>query len=766
MRRVREVRGGRWRRPAGAAAALAVLAVLLPVAPATAAADGLSPDRPEVTGETITYSFECTYTATEGPSWILREDTEYFLVDAGMVETYTASDGYMEGTFQVDFTNRAPGPYSVMVQCGSAGSAVPQRAFELGGPAKSTTSVTLSASAPQVVLGSPVSLTAVVDGTESGEVEFLADGQWFATADVVDGRATTTRTPARAETLTARFLGTETAQASLVSNSVLVAVVTDITAPETVGTTATPTVGVPVSAAVGEWGPAGVALSYVWEVGGEEVSTDPTYLPVGADYGKPITVSVTGTRAPLTPVTRTSTPVAVAPGTIQMGDLTVDGLTEDRAVVGQVLTPRPAGFGSDASFSYEWWVGDNDFSIAGDTYTPTVADLGKQIRVRATVTATGKSPDWTAAWILPAVAEPTVAVGSSTITVGRDAVVPVTVSGPVGGPVAEGSVEVTVTPDGSATPAHATTVELVDGAASVTVPGLGVGGYAVVVRYLPDGEHLPSFARSSVSLAPYTEAAGSGTVTVTKATPAVSAPSSVSVAVATPARFPVTVTGSALPQQYVVREGSTVLAQGEVGSDGRIGVELPVLTPGTHTVTLELPATKTTTAVTRTVTVTVTGEPARETLVPTADLGSPEKATAPGQEMVLVAEGFEPGETVAFYLHSEPVFLGTAVAGADGVARLTATIPADVPAGAHTVYATGGTSGRWASLAVELATPAAAPAATPAATPAAPVTPAATAADELATTGASGGLAAAAAWALLLVGGGLVVLARRARIAR
>jgi hypothetical protein len=120
--------------------------------------------------------------------------------------------------------------------------------------------------------------------------------------------------------------------------------------------------------------------------------------------------------------------------------------------------------------------------------------------------------------------------------------------------------------------------------------------------------------------------------------------------------------------------------------------------------------------------------------------------------MVLVAEGFEPGETVAFYLHSEPVFLGTAVAGADGSARLTVTIPADVPAGAHTVYATGGTSGRWATLAVELAVPAAAPAATPA--------------DELATTGASGGLAAAAAWALLFVGGGLVVLARRARIAR
>lgn len=102
------------------------------------------------------------------------------------------------------------------------------------------------------------------------------------------------------------------------------------------------------------------------------------------------------------------------------------------------------------------------------------------------------------------------------------------------------------------------------------------------------------------------------------------------------------------------------------------------------------------------------------------------------------------------------MLLGTAVAGADGVARLTVA----VPAGAHTVYATGGTSGRWAALPVELVVPAAAPAAaTPAASAAAPGA-------ALATTGAEGGVLTTLAWTLLLAGAGLVVLARRVRAAR
>jgi hypothetical protein len=205
--------------------------------------------------------------------------------------------------------------------------------------------------------------------------------------------------------------------------------------------------------------------------------------------------------------------------------------------------------------------------------------------------------------------------------------------------------------------------------------------------------------------------------------------------------------GAPLPAGYEVREGSTVLVSGTVtGAD--LSNTLPVLAPGAHTLTLTLPTTETTAAVSRTVTVTVVGEPTRTGTLPTADLATPKAATAPGQAMDLVAEGFEPGETVAFYLHSDPVFLGTAVAGADGIARLRATVPADVPVGSHTVIATGGTSGRWAQLSVVLAVPSATPA------------------PALAATGAQTGALMTGAWLLLGLGGGLVLLARRVRAAR
>ncbi|WP_454050481.1 hypothetical protein [Cellulomonas sp. Marseille-Q8402] len=236
-----------------------------------------------------------------------------------------------------------------------------------------------------------------------------------------------------------------------------------------------------------------------------------------------------------------------------------------------------------------------------------------------------------------------------------------------------------------------------------------------------------------------------GTPAPAPVVPTVSAPPVVTVPVATPATLDVTVGGSPLPREYVVREGDTVLSGGQLALDGIIRLVLPVLAPGTHAITVDLPATSGTAATSATFQVVVTGEPVRAGGSPTATLATPKAAAAPGQRMELVAEGFDAGETVAFYLHSDPVFLGTAVAGADGVARLLATVPADVPAGAHTVYATGGTSGRWATLPIELAVPAATAAAD----------------GRLAVTGSPAGVLLAGASLLLLTGGGLLVVRRR-----
>lgn len=53
------------------------------------------------------------------------------------------------------------------------------------------------------------------------------------------------------------------------------------------------------------------------------------------------------------------------------------------------------------------------------------------------------------------------------------------------------------------------------------------------------------------------------------------------------------------------------------------------------------------------------------------------------------ARTFEPGSTVTFTLESDPVFLTSATAGADGTVTATYSIPADTTAGAHEIVATG-----------------------------------------------------------------------------
>ncbi|NHT19262.1 Ig-like domain repeat protein, partial [Cellulomonas sp. IC4_254] len=126
---------------------------------------------------------------------------------------------------------------------------------------------------------------------------------------------------------------------------------------------------------------------------------------------------------------------------------------------------------------------------------------------------------------------------------------------------------------------------------------------------------------------------------------------------------------------------------------------------------------------------------------PTPQITSSKTLMRAGAAVTLVARGFVPGERVTFVLHSDPVVLGTAIADADGVATLTVALPAGVPAGAHTVVATGADSGRAADVGVTLTGPA----------------------DGLAVTGtdpaALGGLVAA----LLVTGGALVAGARLQR---
>lgn len=65
----------------------------------------------------------------------------------------------------------------------------------------------------------------------------------------------------------------------------------------------------------------------------------------------------------------------------------------------------------------------------------------------------------------------------------------------------------------------------------------------------------------------------------------------------------------------------------------------------------------------------------------------------PGDTVLVSGSGSLPGAGVAVELHSTPIALGSTMVAADGSFRLVVTIPANAPAGAHTLYAALGMGG-------------------------------------------------------------------------
>ncbi|MDO5754387.1 LPXTG cell wall anchor domain-containing protein [Arthrobacter sp.] len=138
-----------------------------------------------------------------------------------------------------------------------------------------------------------------------------------------------------------------------------------------------------------------------------------------------------------------------------------------------------------------------------------------------------------------------------------------------------------------------------------------------------------------------------------------------------------------------------------------------------------------------------------------------------GQPLTITGENFKPGTTATFTLHSDPVVLGRATVAADGTVSLTATVPANVPAGQHSVVISGtDVSGEAVEVSIQLTVTA--PVSSPAATT--PETSASTSASTTASanTPAAGDLANTGfnmvplglAGAVLVLLGGLVVVRR------
>ncbi|KQM82112.1 hypothetical protein [Agromyces sp. Leaf222] len=144
-------------------------------------------------------------------------------------------------------------------------------------------------------------------------------------------------------------------------------------------------VGSPLTVTPG-WTP-GAAYSYVWKRGTTVIAgaTKSSYTPTSTDLGAKLTVTVTGTLAGYTGVTRSSAAtVAVAVGTFTAPVPTISGTI----AVGRTVTAVPGVWKPAAAFTYQWK--RNGAAITGatkSTYAITATDL----KTALSVTVTGKA---------------------------------------------------------------------------------------------------------------------------------------------------------------------------------------------------------------------------------------------------------------------------------------------------------------------------------------------------------------------------------------
>lgn len=135
-----------------------------------------------------------------------------------------------------------------------------------------------------------------------------------------------------------------------------------------------------------------------------------------------------------------------------------------------------------------------------------------------------------------------------------------------------------------------------------------------------------------------------------------------------------------------------------------------------------------------------------------------------GAAVSVAGQGLRPGTAATLVVHSTPRTIATGVVEADGSVVLSGVLPADLEVGEHRLVASG-TAVDGAPLTAEVTfTVAVAPTPTPSATPSPSATPAATPAPSgaaLAATGSGAGAAGALAAVWLVLGAGLVLVARR-----
>jgi uncharacterized repeat protein (TIGR02543 family) len=156
----------------------------------------------------------------------------------------------------------------------------------------------------------------------------------------------------------------------------------------------------------GEWSPVAV-VTFAWKRQGSStvLGTSATYIPTGADIGKTLTVTTTGTLVGYATVATTSVATSVVIAAYSFSVAPIPVITNDSGVgtppFGSVLTAQTNGWdpSEDVTFSYVWKRASTATGaktvIAGaseSSYLLLAADRGKYITVTVTATKAGFTP--------------------------------------------------------------------------------------------------------------------------------------------------------------------------------------------------------------------------------------------------------------------------------------------------------------------------------------------------------------------------------------
>lgn len=276
----------------------------------------------------------------------------------------------------------------------------------LGQPASAAGPDPLPTTDPGAALGTLTSQKPKITGTVRAGKQVAADpGTWGpapvalayqwnadgtpiagATAQTLDLPGTLTKAK-----LTVTVTGTKPGYTTAAQTSAASTVTTGNLSSRAVTISGTPQVGQPLTAVFEEWTPATVTYAYAWKSGGTVIpgATASTYVPVAADLGARITVTVTGSQVGFSSTTRDSgqtAPVAAAAGPglpLATHKPTISGTSR----AGKVVTANPGDWGPDpVTLTYQW--NSDGLPIVGAT-ADTLELPGSIVGTNLSVTVTG-----------------------------------------------------------------------------------------------------------------------------------------------------------------------------------------------------------------------------------------------------------------------------------------------------------------------------------------------------------------------------------------